>query len=757
MKKLISLVAILATIMPLLAQVTSGGPDAYGYTWRNNDDTGSAPQFQWFDITTIGTQVTGLTDDNVVGPFSVSSGFQFYWYPTNQFWIGSNGYVSFAGDNIASPFPAAIPLSSGANDFLAPFLSDLNFSGLGNPAACYYYSNTDTLCISYHNVPYWTSLGNNWTGSNTFQIIFNKSDFSITYNFLSSSMGTNTSVDMAIGIENVSGTLGLGVAFDSVPDDSATIKFYYPSVVTFAVTDGGIGWTGNPKSAGIFVKSLGDPISLNANIRNFGNQALGSFSANDTVFEVGGSGVTGGSITIPALGVGKDTNVTFPNQFSAPNDGIFIYESYTSGITGDLTASNNALQMEVVAIDTTQTTMTLEYTDESPDGAGLGWNGGNGGIGIYIEPPFYPAKIVSSRFHITTTGTAGFFAKIYDDDGTNGGPGTLLDSNFVGTSAITLNDYTTVPVDSDYLVIDSGGVYLLWLMAGAGINLGRDLTAPFSRQTYEVLAGSWAEYRDRLTEDFLLGLNVEYTFPVADFSMNATLDPQINFTDLTSNKPNKWQWDFGDGTPLDTNQHTSHTYTENGTYTVCLKVWNNLGVDSVCKDITIQGLVPVVDFDIDYTNTPFIVFSDKSTNMPTSWVWDFDDNGDTSHLQDPWHLYSNDGTYNVCLVATNVAGPGDTTCKDVVVATTVGVTNYQNQEITLFPNPVIDYLTLELSKGFLSATFQVYDLSGKLMFTQRLQNSREVVDLNTVPAGIYNYRLTVDDQLFNGRFVKSVQ
>ena len=38
--------------------------------------------------------------------------------------------------NIASPFPA-IPTASGANDFIAPLLSDLSFTGNNNPGKCY--------------------------------------------------------------------------------------------------------------------------------------------------------------------------------------------------------------------------------------------------------------------------------------------------------------------------------------------------------------------------------------------------------------------------------------------------------------------------------------------------------------------------------------------------------------------------------------------------------------------------------------------
>jgi len=161
---------------------TSGGPDAYGYTWKNSNHTVNPPVYAWEDITSRGTQVTTLADDNVAGPFSVPQGFQFYWYPITQFWIGSNGYISFNGANQASPFPGSIPLATGANDWIAAHLSDLNFSGANNPAECYYYANNDSLIVSFIDVPYWTLPSPSYTGSNTFQIIISSVDKSITIN-----------------------------------------------------------------------------------------------------------------------------------------------------------------------------------------------------------------------------------------------------------------------------------------------------------------------------------------------------------------------------------------------------------------------------------------------------------------------------------------------------------------------------------------------------------------------------------------------
>ena len=70
--------------------------------------------------------------------------------------------------------------------------------------------------------------------------------------------------------------------------------------------------------------------------------------------------------------------------------------------------------------------------------------------------------------------------------------------------------------------------------------------------------------------------------PSTDFSVNdtATCTGQVQFTDLTTNGPSSWNWDFGDG-GSSTQQHPGYTYANNGTYTVKLVTTNGFGSDSL--------------------------------------------------------------------------------------------------------------------------------------------------------------------------------
>ena len=214
-----------------------------------------------------------------------------------------------------------------------------------------------------------------------------------------------------------------------------------------------------------------------------------------------------------------DSTKSFGN-FTPNVAGKFIVRTFVSRISGDAAVTNDTSEFLLKVVDTTQSPIVLDYTD-GLSGAGIGWSGGNGGCGVYIEPPYYPARIVAANYYITTTGAtaSGFHSIIVDDNGRQAGQGTVLDSTFIAANTIAIGAYNRVPLTTP-IVVNSGGIYLYWLMDGATVNLGRSFSSPASRQTYEIIFGSWSEYRDKLTQDFLM--NIEIT-PLATDLENVSL------------------------------------------------------------------------------------------------------------------------------------------------------------------------------------------------------------------------------------------
>lgn len=166
-----------------------------------------------------------------------------------------------------------------------------------------------------------------------------------------------------------------------------------------------------------------------------------------------------------------------------------------------------------------------------------------------------------------------------------------------------------------------------------------------------------------------LGITFDAHVPVADFTADVTLGPvplTVNFTDLSTNAPTGWVWDFGDGSPVSNAQNPSHTYTSVGVFTVSLTASNASGSDTHTKPdyITTFAPAPTADFEADILvgYPPLVVqFTDLSTSaVPiTSWLWDFGD-GYTSTQQNPKHTYNKVQSYTVSLTIENTLSASDT-------------------------------------------------------------------------------------------------
>ncbi len=70
------------------------------------------------------------------------------------------------------------------------------------------------------------------------------------------------------------------------------------------------------------------------------------------------------------------------------------------------------------------------------------------------------------------------------------------------------------------------------------------------------------------------------------FMNSATVDGGVDFTDASSNSPDTWLWDFGNGS-TNTLQNPSHTFVASGTYNVCLTASNSAGSDMSCQNVTV--------------------------------------------------------------------------------------------------------------------------------------------------------------------------
>lgn len=507
-----------------------GGPDAYGYIWLDSDD--DAIPYNWVDTTSSWTEITGLQDDDVKGPFSIGFDFPYYWYTVNQFWVGSNGYIAFQPGLLAQPFDT-LPFPTPPNDLLAVLMADLLYGGL-SPATAYYYTNgIDSFVVSWLDVPTWDPIDPNGVGSHDFQVILTRSDSTITYQYGPQS-GALSNNESAIGIENVTGQVGLTYFADGSPPgriyhDSLAIQFIPPDTTTFAASDVGIFHAMNDKSGGIFLLNS-QPTTLWAKVKNFGNSAVGSFDMICIVRNPSNVIVYADTVSNLGMAPGQVDSVVFSPSWVPFSNGQHR-AIFSTALGGDDNPNNNSLTVETRVVIYPA---TLLYDDGVPeDGWSWAWTpGSEPGLGNYFKPPSYPVQIQDVRIYVFALGTSGFRVRILDDDGPGGSPGTILSDQLVSSPVMGLN---TVDVSSQNIIINDGAFYVAWIQfAETAASVGRDHTTPFSRRPLE-FTGSWSEFRNKETEDLMIHATVGAPPGVEE---GTDFQPQLSKFVLLQNHPN---------------------------------------------------------------------------------------------------------------------------------------------------------------------------------------------------------------------------
>jgi PKD repeat protein len=114
---------------------------------------------------------------------------------------------------------------------------------------------------------------------------------------------------------------------------------------------------------------------------------------------------------------------------------------------------------------------------------------------------------------------------------------------------------------------------------------------------------------------------------------------------------------------------------------------------AVTQSMVAAPSAPVAAFSADETSGPApltVQFTDESTANPTSWEWDFDNDGAVdSTEQNPTYEYSTAGTYSVKLTVSNAAGSDNevkteyiTVTESVVAVTGVNI-NEDDQTLVI--------------------------------------------------------------------------
>jgi len=194
-------------------------PDAYGYHWIDSDSFWG-PKYNWTNIQDTGTIITGLdfTFEESVGPFPLGFDFNFYGNIYKQFYVQSNGAISFNATPISYQ-NRPIPDADGYNNIIAWMWTYMYTTDISKIYYQQFGSYTVVQFIDYEIA---------WGGTVTAEVrMYRSGKIFIQYKDFSDDAYL---YQYTTGIENAGGTTGTQAAFNdrNYLHDELAIEFSVP-------------------------------------------------------------------------------------------------------------------------------------------------------------------------------------------------------------------------------------------------------------------------------------------------------------------------------------------------------------------------------------------------------------------------------------------------------------------------------------------------------------------------------------------------
>jgi|GEM_PF-2779071 PKD repeat protein len=172
-------------------------------------------------------------------------------------------------------------------------------------------------------------------------------------------------------------------------------------------------------------------------------------------------------------------------------------------------------------------------------------------------------------------------------------------------------------------------------------------------------------------------------------------------------------------------------------------VYNNLGIWDF-------ALSPSSDFS-ETVNGGQVNFTNASSHY-NSLLWDFGDSN-TSTENNPVHVYNDSGTYDVSLSVTK-CDKVVTLTKTLNIDIELGTSEFQVENLAIFPNPAKSELNIKLNKIYREIKIQLVDSTGKILTSKTVFDQFETsLNVARFQSGIYMLKVVADEFNFTQKIV----
>ncbi|MBL0049481.1 MAG: CotH kinase family protein [Bacteroidetes bacterium] len=319
----------------------------------------------------------------------------------------------------------------------------------------------------------------------------------------------------------------------------------------------------------------------------------------------------------------------------------------------------------------------------------------------------------------------------------NGGGWTVIDSlpNSVQVNPLPVFDFgvDTIYAPSVNYLLEAGNGFTSYSWNTGDLTQGILLS---TSGNYCVVVGDV----NGCTDTACVYLKFPLALPQASYTANNTQGCAalyVSFTNTSINGVN-YIWDFGDASPISTDENPEHAFNGAGIYNVSLSAINAIDTSVFISSISVFPN-PVFSFASDTIHAPnATLLLDAGTGF-TSYAWN------TGEITQAITVDSN---ANYCVVVMNQFACADTDCVYITV-NGLGL-NSMNEEVlqTLFPNPASDFVLLSSSSAK-NEKIEIYSAQGALVYRShftaqiRIETNNWAEGIYLVKNGEHNFRKLV--------------